>query len=71
MSTTYPSSTRGDIQTPGVGRISRPRVGFFTSTALEGVNKQWIWKVLTSLLFCTFGIRLASYHDIQVIGMKI
>lgn len=63
MSTTYPSSTRGDIQTPGVGRISRPRAGFFTSTALVGVNEQWIWKVLTSLL-CLFGIRLASHYDL-------
>lgn len=34
LKTTYPSSTRGDIQTPGVGRISRPSAGFFTSTAL-------------------------------------
>ena len=50
LKTTYPSSTRGDIQTPGVGRISRPRAGFFTSMALEGANKQWIWKVLTFFL---------------------
>ncbi|REG83754.1 hypothetical protein DFP81_105120 [Marinomonas pollencensis] len=47
MLTTYPSSTRGDIQPPGVGRISRPSVGFFTSKVLEGAGKPWIWKVLT------------------------
>lgn len=69
MLTTYPSSTRGDIQIPGVGRLSRPSAGFFNSTARKALNMDMESSYYSfSLIFYT---RLTAHCDVQEIGLKI